>query len=122
MCVSLFCVSTATQIKADEQEVTLNLDTSEAPHLAKWGAKAKSLIIEWHPRIQNLIPTKSFSPLREIGLKIRKSDKGVGGTSGISITLSSGWLEKHPDDFGLVIHELVHVIQKYPDAKPIWLT
>ena len=108
-------------LNADEP-VVVNLDVSETPHLAKWGNRAKTLIIEWHPRLQNLIPTKGFTPPREIDLVIRKTDKGVGGTSGTRITLSSHWLEKHPDDFGLVIHELVHVIQSYPNGEPWWLT
>ena len=33
------------------------------------------------------------------------------------------WISDHPDDFGMVIHELIHVIQAYPAAgdKPGWL-
>lgn len=43
--------------------------------------------------------------------------------SGGEITISGKWIKEHPDDLGLVIHELVHVIQQYPhfEGKPGWL-
>jgi len=107
---------------ADDAPLCIELDTSEVPHLNKWGEDAKSLLVQWHPRISNLLPTKGVRPPRRITLKIRKSDEGVGGTSGTTIAVSSHWIEKHPDDLGLVLHELVHVIQAYPSGEPWWLT
>jgi len=38
-------------------------------------------------------------------------------TSGATIQISVDWITKHPDDFGLVIHELTHVIQNYPSQS-----
>ena len=107
---------------ANAKEVNVTLDTSEVPHLKEWGEKAKQLIIEWHPRLCNLIPSEGYVAPTEISLKIKKTDKGVGSTSGTKITISSHWIEKKPKDFGLVIHELVHVIQGYPSGNPWWIT
>ncbi len=107
---------------ADEKPVAVELDTSEVPHLNQWGEDAKALILEWHPRLVNLIPAQQFEPAREIKLRIRKSNRGVAATSGRAITVSSGWVEKHPEDIGLVFHELVHVIQAYPNGQPLWIT
>ena len=84
----------------------IKLDASEAPHLAKWGEDVKALIIRWYPRIRNLIPTKGVNSPRKITLKICKSDKFIGGTSGTTIIVSSRWIEKYPDDIGLVFHEI----------------
>lgn len=108
--------------RAADPPVIVEVDTSEAPALAKWGADAKALIREWHPRIVNLLPTPGVIPPRTVRLKIAKSDQGVAATSGNTITVSSGWIEKHPEDIGLVVHELVHVIQGYPDPQPSWVT
>ena len=45
-----------------------------------------------------------------------------GVTFGDSIHISVPWIKAHPDEFGLVIHELVHVMQRYPDGnRPDWL-
>jgi len=121
--VSLLVLLSLTQsIRAEETPLQVELDTSEVPYLQTWGDDAKSLILKWHPRIVNLLPTENITPPRSIALKIEKSDRGVGGTAGTRITISSHWIEKHPDDLGLIIHELVHVIQSYPSPEPWWVT
>lgn len=107
---------------AEDSKLSVKLDTEEVPHLMAWGEEAKRVAERWYPRIENLLLTKDFQPPREISLKIKKSDKGVGGTAGTKITLSSHWVEKHPEDLGLVVHELTHVVQGYPSGKPWWLT
>jgi hypothetical protein len=45
----------------------------------------------------------------------------VAGTVGNHITINADWLRKHPDDFGMIIHELSHVVQRYPKYDPAWL-
>jgi len=102
--------------------VVVHLDVSEVPELADWGNKAKELIEEWHQRTSNLIPTKGFDVPTEVWLKIRKSNRGIAGTSGARITVSCGWIQKHPEDIGCVYHELVHVIQNYRRRVSGWLT
>jgi len=109
---------------AANAKVIVHLDVSDVndvPKLVEWGNQAKELIEQWHQRIANLIPTKGFDAPAEVWLRIRKSDRGIAGTSGGRITVSSGWIEKHPEDIGLVFHELVHVIQDYKGGGPGWL-
>ena len=101
--------------------VKVELDTSAVPHLNKWGEEAKKLIQEWYPRVNNLIPTKDHKVPKKIILKFKKSAEGIAHATGNTITVMSGWVEKHPDDIGLVVHEMVHVIQGYPNGNPGWL-
>lgn len=107
-------------------KVIVHLDVSEVSDSAKlveWGTKAKELIEQWHQRTANLIPTKGFEVPTELWLKIRKSNHGVAATSGARISVSSGWIEKYPEDIGCVYHELVHVIQDYKRRRvPGWMT
>lgn len=103
-------------------EVTVDLDVAEVPELSEWGEKGRGLLEEWHPRITNLLSSPGFTPPARLSLRLKKSDKGVGATSGTRITVFSNWLEKRPDDFGLLVHELVHVIQRYPRMEPVWVT
>ena len=117
--VSCLFVSLA---EADEPSVRVELYTSKVPHLQMWGEDARALLLRWYPRIDNLLATKGFKPSRSVKLTIRKSDEGVAGTSGNSIVVSSHWIEKHPEDVGLAVHELVHVIQAYPNGQPGWVT
>ncbi|TWT79762.1 Plant Basic Secretory Protein [Planctomycetes bacterium CA13] len=121
-------VASQTTTKADSivsfkrGKATVNLDINEVPELKEWGTNAAGLALEWHPRICNLLATKDVTPPKTVTLRIIKSEKGIASTQGTTITVSSHWIEKHPEDIGLVIHELVHVIQGYPDGTPFWIT
>lgn len=105
--------------------VTVSLDVEQvkdSPMLTVWAQQARELIEQWHPRVVNLIPTSGFEPCSEIKLVFVKGDKGIAWTSSAQITVVSGWVEKHPEDIGLVFHEMVHVIQQYRQRVPGWVT
>ncbi len=120
--VLLFLMGVCPVVFSDDAPLRVELDVTDVPHLASWGKHAKSLILRWQPRISALLAEEGVKSPRAIKLRIRKSSKGVGSTSGTTISISSHWIEKHPDDYGLVIHELVHVIQAYPPGGPWWIT
>jgi formylglycine-generating enzyme required for sulfatase activity len=101
--------------------VKVTVDTSEVPELAPWAAKAKTIVEEWHPRIAQLLASDGFTPPDEVRLVFRKNMRGVAGTSGTTITIAAPWVQQHPDDFGMVVHELTHVIQAYPAYEAGWL-
>jgi hypothetical protein len=100
----------------------IEFDTSEAPHLQAWADQARGLVGEWHPRIADLLSSDGFTPTQQVNLRIKKADKGVAHASGNTINFISSWIENHPDDLGVAVHELVHVIQAYPNGKPFWIT
>ena len=37
----------------------VNLDYSETPHLEKWGKEAKQLLLDWIPKVSNLLEDKN---------------------------------------------------------------
>jgi len=100
--------------------VEVVVDTSAVPDLAKWGDEAGELVRKWHPRIAELLKSEKFTPPRKVTLIFKEMD-GIAGTSGDSIAISAQWVREHPDDTGMVIHELVHVIQAYPKYEHVWL-
>ena len=99
----------------------ITLDASETPNLAKWAEEARDLMVEWQPRLSNLMPSKFDLP-DTISLIMKKTDEGIAYADGNTIVVSSHWIEKHPDDIGLIVHELVHVLQAYPNFEPGWIT
>lgn len=109
-------------IRAADPPFTVNVDASAVPELREWCGRARSELTAWQPRISNLLSSEVFVPPNAITLRIKKDDGGIGGTTGTNIVLHSGWLTKHPDDLGMVIHELTHVIQRYPKPEPGWIT
>ena len=102
-------------------KVEIEIDVTEVPHLKKWAEQAKSLATEWYPRVVNLLPTKGYKVPKKIKLYFKKSDQGIAHASGNTITVMSGWVEKRPNDIGLIVHEMTHVIQRYPNGNPGWL-
>jgi hypothetical protein len=106
--------------------VTVRLDVSETPDLESWGNTAKTLCEEWYPKLVALLPSEGFEPADTVRLRFSKDMRGVAATGGTRITVAASYVRKATNDFGMVIHELVHVVQAYPSAKegctkPGWL-
>jgi Peptidase of plants and bacteria len=97
--------------------IQVRVDTSEVPDLEPWGAKAKELVLKWHPIIAELLKSEGFTSPSEVKIVFKKDMKGVAFTSGNTITIAGDWIKKRPDDYGMVVHELTHVIQSYPRTK-----
>ena len=111
--------------KAKSHTVSVEIDVSQAPEMAEWSQKAKEVVHTWYPRVAKLLETPGYTPPTKVEL-VFKNDmtmKVPGVTSGNRISISGQYIAKHPDDFGLVVHELTHVIQQYPHSqvKDGWL-
>ena len=49
-------------------------------------------------------------------------DSGFGGVNrGARISVSADYALAHPNDLGMIVHEMVHVVQSYPNYDPVWL-
>jgi hypothetical protein len=47
--------------------------------------------------------------------------KGVAATAGDTIMVDPRYAIAHPDDLGMIVHEMAHVVQGYPTYDPGWL-
>jgi len=97
----------------------VRLEVSD-PELKPWGEKAQKLLVEWYPKINKLLGVKDASD-KLITLVIETHGEGVAGTGGRRITVNGDYVRQHPDDIGLIVHELAHVVQSYPRYNPAWL-
>jgi hypothetical protein len=99
------------------------IDVTDAPEALAWAEAARNLTIEWYPHLTSLLATENFKSPETIKLTFKKELNVPAYASGGEITISGKWIKDHPNDLGLVIHELVHVIQQYPNfrGKPGWL-
>ena len=102
------------------ESVSVHLNISQAPQLENWGLHAKELITLWSPRIARILDIEDYP--HNIDLTIQKSDEGIAFADSNAITVSSHWIEKYPEDVGLIVHEAVHVVQLYPKFEPGWVT
>jgi hypothetical protein len=104
------------------QGLLVTADTSEVPDLEEWGRRARDLCVEWHPRISALLASDGHEPPLSARLLFFKEMRGIANASGSDIRIAARWVREHPDDFGMVIHELTHTIQAYRAGnRPGWL-
>jgi hypothetical protein len=95
------------------------LEISNVPDRAqakKWGESAKDLCEEWFPVYCKFLSTEGWTPPEVVRIVVKTDMKVPGSTSGSTISISDSWIAKHPEDFGMVMHELVHVVQHYPNS------
>jgi len=68
---------------------------------------------------------KRFNPntLRKVTFVVDPTYDGVAATSNGIVRYNPTWLEKHPEDIDVVTHEVMHIVQAYPNGSgPGWLT
>lgn len=121
--ISFACVPgavSAAAAKPATSRLVVVVDSSKTPDIEAWATKAKTLVEKWHPRLSRLLASPGFTPPMEVTV-VFSEIAGPAGTAGNRIEVSAPWVRKHPEDEGMLIHELVHVIQSYPKYDPTWL-
>lgn len=106
-----------------EPAFKVTIDYSKAPECEAFATKSKALVEEWYPRINELLFGKDHPlPSADISL-IFEPMKGVAHTGNAVIHISAEWVtKKAPGDYGMVIHELTHIVQDYRGKGEGWLT
>ena len=112
---------TRTVTKIAAKDTAAFVDTNDAPDLKGWGNKAGTLCVEWFPKIAALLPSDGFVAPKEVTLYFDPKMKGVAHALSGKITISAAFVRAHRDDWGMVVHELTHVVQSYPPGGPGWL-
>lgn len=97
---------------------TITVEWAEAPDLAEWARRAGELCAEWYPKIATLLSSEGFQPPERVRLRFREGMRGVAATGRNSISVAAPYVRRHTNDWGMVIHELVHVVQAYPEPEP----
>ncbi len=98
-------------------------DVTQVPELQPWGRAAEAICRTWYPIIvATLRSDDSLRPLRAAPrLVFEKEMQGVAYAAGAEIHISAAWVKAHPHDFGMVVHELTHLVQRYPRNRAGWL-
>lgn len=98
-------------------------DLSEAPDLVAWNQRAEMQMEEFYPDTTALLYSDKFIPPNMVNVVYRTGPgvTGVAATGGGVMTVNSAWCRKHPEDTGLTVHEMTHVIQAYSSYDPVWL-
>lgn len=100
----------------------ITVDSSATPDLAAWSKHAGELCAEWYPKIATLLASEGFVPPKRVRLIFHAKKEGVADTAGDTINMAANYVRHATNDFGMVIHELTHVVQSYGHGgNPGWL-
>ena len=108
----------------------INVDFSEVPDLKDWALKAQRESEDYYAVIAEKLRSDGFTPSRQITLVFTEGIEGLGpGVPAFAIPAQSkvyfraGHIRANPNDFGMVIHEVTHVVQHYTHGgnRPSWL-
>jgi hypothetical protein len=92
------------------------LDYSEMPELKEWiDAKLKPACVKWYPIIVKMLPSEGYTPPRRFSVTFLPDMRGVASTGGTRINCAGGWFKRNLEGeaVGAVVHEMVHVVQRY---------
>jgi hypothetical protein len=101
----------------------VELDYSQAPECAAFATHAGKLVEEWYPRLRQSLASDAQPPVPKVIKLIFLPMNGVAWTDRAQIHISADWVgKKATNDFGMVIHELTHIVQDYHGSGEGWLT
>jgi len=108
------------------------VDTTEAPDLTEWADRELIPAMQkWYPMIVNMLPGDRYVAPKTFSIVFTDGYKGVAATMGNRIEGNPPWYRSQlqGEAIGSLVHELVHVVQQYGQARrpgatrpPGWLT
>jgi hypothetical protein len=99
------------------------MDISHAPDLAAWAKSAQQKMEDFWPDTDALLYSDGFISPNTVNVVFLSGPNvtGVAATGGGVMTVNADWCRAHPEDTGLTVHEMAHVIQAYSGYGAGWL-
>lgn len=114
---TLFAPAPFPAAKQPASAAVFSIDITEAADLQAWGGQAKVLCEKWYPVILTELGRENMPPAGALALNFRKTLDCPASCSGTTILVNAEYVRENPDDMGMIVHELVHVVQAYPGNK-----
>jgi hypothetical protein len=108
--------------QSKDGKYTFQIDATEAADLAEWSEKELAPVVsEWYPKIVALLPSEGYAAPVKVRLGYR-NDMPAGipaSAAGFRINLNAPWFRNqlNGEAKGCVVHEMVHVVQNYWQAR-----
>ncbi len=118
---------TSDRVRPFQHPVEFTVICTDAPELREWTEETARLCEQWYDSLNDFLTAKDTHPTDRITLTMTRRYRGVAAASMEQGTIrcAVNWFEKHRDDQGAVIHETLHIIQRYPGygtpRAPSWL-
>ncbi len=98
-------------------------DVSAAPEMQPWGHTAEALCEVWYAKVSVMLKSdETYRPLPEtIKIVFDLESQAPAYVAGTTMHVSIPYVKGHLNDFGMIIHELTHLVQRYRGGAPGWL-
>lgn len=126
LCLAVFLLNIIHCAGASDPLFQVRIDVSKAPECESFAGKSKTIVEEWYPKINEILfgaghPLQTdsivlvFQPMKPIAYTDISKNKIY-----ISAAHVTG---PQPEDYGMVVHELTHVVQHYAKLKKedVWI-
>jgi hypothetical protein len=100
-------------------EFVVNVD--DAPEMKAWAEKVARICERAYPMINEELSSPGFKPPMRVTMTLKEDYRGVAATGGSHIVGSVKYFKQHAEDVGAMVHETVHVCQRYRGKVPGWL-
>ncbi|MBL8813069.1 MAG: hypothetical protein JNM43_23070 [Planctomycetaceae bacterium] len=104
----------------EDQTFRFTIDVTQALELEEWSStELKPVIQEWYPKIVTMLPSDGFEAPHDVRFRyLRDAEmKGIPAyAAGTTVSLNAEWFrgQLNGEARGAVVHEMVHIVQKYP--------
>ncbi len=99
----------------------IHINVDRAPSMAAYGERVQALAEQWFPKIEAMLPGDGYESPESVTIHFIDDMDGVAYASGGEVYCAATWFRERPEDIGAIVHELAHVVQKYPAGAPGWL-
>lgn len=105
------------------QRLTVTVDTRDAPDLKALHETIPEVLRKHYPTMLSLLWAEGDPLPIEVRFQVRPGINNPAHASGNRIVLSAEWFARNPGDLGCLVHEMSHLVQRYPGfaGKPGWL-
>jgi hypothetical protein len=117
-----FAIQSNPPVAIFKYPVEVVVDVSDAPEMKAWADKVARICERAYPMINDELKSPGYVPAHLIHMRLSKRYRGVAATGGTRIIGSVSYFKAHPRDVGAMVHETVHVVQRYRHGHaPGWL-
>jgi hypothetical protein len=107
-------------VEAGDGKYQITLDTSDTPDLTEWArTELAPTVKEWYPKLVGMLPSEGYEAPPKLNIVFSQNMQGVAGTSGSRIRCAASWVRRNlkGEAKGSIVHEMVHVVQNYGQAR-----